>query len=158
MIVIKHANAELHWTTSIENLNLSSRVKFNSRDPTKSRPKLIYDILSPAITQFQMKSSSNTHNELENIRALVSKLLETYMTLEACFVDSCNIDKSIKVTSKGTLTMKLKITPQSGEETEINNRSKYIIEGTTLHASIPNECNCIPYMTSNRLPPNLLHP
>ena len=63
------------------------------------------------------------------------------MTLKACFVDPGNIEKSIEVTLEGTLTLQLKIIPYSGEENEINNNSKEIVEGTTMHAPIPNECN-----------------
>ena len=63
------------------------------------------------------------------------------MTLEACFVDPQDIEKSIEVTSKGTLTMKLEITPHIGEETEINDHPKEKVEGTTMHAPISDKCN-----------------
>lgn len=113
--------------------------------------------MSLAITQFHMKSSYNTLTELENIQFLASKFLESYMNLETCFVDSSNIEKSIKVKSKRTLTMQLEIIPQSHEEIDIDNHSKEIVKGTTMHAAIPDECNCTPSTTSNWLPPSLLH-
>lgn len=89
--------------------------------PIKSCPKLISEILSPATTQFQMKSSPDTLNELENIRALASKFLESYVAFEACVVDPDNIERPVEATSKGTSTMQLEIAPQPGEETEIDN-------------------------------------
>lgn len=138
--MITHSNAKLHGTTYIETLNPLDLVKFNFVGPTKLGPKLISKIMSPTITQFQIKSSPNTLNELENIR-VASKFLESYNTLEACFVDPGNIEKSIEVTLEGTLTLQLKIIPYSGEKNEINNHSKEIVEGTTMHAPIPNECN-----------------
>ena len=63
------------------------------------------------------------------------------MTLEACFVDPRDIEKSIEVTSKGTLTMKLEITPHIGEETKINDHPKDIVERTTMHVPNSDKCN-----------------
>lgn len=58
--VIAHANAESYGTASRENLNPLGRVKYNSGGPIKSGPKLTSENLSPATTQFQMKSSPDT--------------------------------------------------------------------------------------------------
>ena len=60
--MITDPNAELHGTTSPDNLNPSGWVKFNSGDQIKSDPKFFYELCSPSITQFLMKSSPNTLN------------------------------------------------------------------------------------------------